>query len=211
MALTRKFLSALGIESDKIDEIITAHTETVDALKHERDTYKADAEKLPGVQAELDGLKANAAKNDGKDPWKVKYDALKEDFDTFKKDQKKKETTAKKADAFRALLKECGVREKRIDAVLRVTDLDGIELDEDGKIKDAPKHKKDIETEWEDFIDTQAAKGVQTATPPSNKSSGTTMTRADVYKTDEHGRFVLDASQRQAALKQIIESEQKGV
>ena len=28
MALTRKFLSALGIESDKVDEIISAHTET---------------------------------------------------------------------------------------------------------------------------------------------------------------------------------------
>ena len=50
MALTRKFLKALGIEDEKVDEIISAHTETVDALKAERDGYKADAEKLPGVQ-----------------------------------------------------------------------------------------------------------------------------------------------------------------
>lgn len=34
MALTRKFLAAMGIEADKIDSIIDAHTETVDALKH---------------------------------------------------------------------------------------------------------------------------------------------------------------------------------
>ena len=44
MALTRKFLSALGIEEDKVDEIIKAHTETVDALKEQRDELKADAE-----------------------------------------------------------------------------------------------------------------------------------------------------------------------
>jgi hypothetical protein len=72
MALTRKFLSALGIDADKVDEIINAHTETVDALKNERDKYKADAEKLPEVQKELDGMKEEAAKNSGKNPFEVK-------------------------------------------------------------------------------------------------------------------------------------------
>ena len=37
MSLTRKFLSALGIEDDKVDEIISAHTDTVNALKEQRD------------------------------------------------------------------------------------------------------------------------------------------------------------------------------
>ena len=50
----------MGIEADKIDEIISAHTDTVNALKEQRDTYKADAEKLPAVQKELDDLKAAA-------------------------------------------------------------------------------------------------------------------------------------------------------
>ena len=44
MALTRKFLSAMGIEQDKVDEIINAHVEVTDALKEERDRYKADAD-----------------------------------------------------------------------------------------------------------------------------------------------------------------------
>ena len=43
MALTRKMLKAMGIEDEKIDQIIEAHTETVDALKVERDQYKEDA------------------------------------------------------------------------------------------------------------------------------------------------------------------------
>lgn len=198
MALTRKFLSALGIEQDKIDEIITAHTETVDALKHERDTYKADAEKLPGVQAELDGLKANAAKDGGKDPWKVKYDALKEEFTDFKKDIEAKETTAKKSDALRALLKEVGIREKRIDAVLRVSDLDSIELDENGAIVDAGKLKKSIAEEWEDFIDTTEQKGVQTVNPPTGKGKGKTMSKDEIMA-------IRDPVQRQNAIAENLD------
>jgi hypothetical protein len=53
MALTRKFLKAMGIEEEKIEQIIDAHTETVNALKEERDNFKADAEKLPNVQKQL--------------------------------------------------------------------------------------------------------------------------------------------------------------
>ena len=58
MALTRKYLKALGIEDEKIEQIIEAHTETVDGLKNERDGFKASADKLAEVQKELDGLKA---------------------------------------------------------------------------------------------------------------------------------------------------------
>ena len=99
MALTRKFLSALGIEADKVDEIINAHTETVDALKEQRDSYKADAEKLTAVQTELDKLKEEAAKNGG-DSYEVKYNALKEDFEKFKQDAANKETARQVREAY---------------------------------------------------------------------------------------------------------------
>lgn len=209
MALTRKFLSALGIEADKVDEIIQAHTDTVDALKNERDKYKADAEKLPGVQAELESAKKAAEEKDGKSPWKVKYDALKEDFDKYKADQTAKETKAAKSDAYRALLKEAGISEKRLEAVLKVSDVDSVELDKDGKVKGADKLMESVKAEWSDFITTNKTKGANTATPPTN-NGGSVKTRDDIYKTDERGRFVLDASQRQAALAQIIANEQKG-
>ena len=39
MSLTRKFLSAMGIEEDKIEQIIDAHTDTVNALKEARDGF----------------------------------------------------------------------------------------------------------------------------------------------------------------------------
>ena len=37
MALTRKFLKSLGLDEDKVDSIIEAHTESTDALKKQRD------------------------------------------------------------------------------------------------------------------------------------------------------------------------------
>lgn len=58
MSITRKFLKAMGIEDDKIEQIIDAHTETVDGLKADVDKYREDALKLPDVQKELNDLKA---------------------------------------------------------------------------------------------------------------------------------------------------------
>ena len=176
MALTRKFLSALGIEADKVDEIITAHTETVNALKEQRDSYKEDAEKLADVQKELKDankeLEDLKKEQSGDDKWKVKYDALKEDFDSYKNEQTEKETKAQKESALTAMLKEIGVAEKRIPAVLKVTDLAGIELD-DGNIKEADNLKESLKTEWADFIVKEDKQGAKTPTPPSGTGGNT--------------------------------------
>ena len=85
MALTRKFLTALGIESDKVDEIINAHTETVDALKEQRDTYKADAEKLGQITKERDELKKALAEADTGEDYKAELEKVKGEFDSYKK------------------------------------------------------------------------------------------------------------------------------
>jgi hypothetical protein len=191
MALTRKFLSALGIEDDKVDEIIGAHTETVNALKEQRDSYKADAEKLPTVQKELDDMKAAAEKN-GKDAYKVKYDALKEDFDKFKADLKEKEKHARKEDAYRALLEEVGISEKRIKSVLKVSDVDSVEFDDDGKVKDADALKKSISEEWADFIVQKETTGARTATPPAGSGK--------VYKSKDEIMAIKDTQERQKAI-----------
>lgn len=192
MALTRKFLSALGIEADKIDEIINAHTETVDGLKDELAKAKEAAAKLPDVQKELNDMKA-AAEKDGKDPFKVKYEAIKEDFENYKKEVTAKETKAAKTDAYRDLLKKAGVAGKRIDAVLKVSDVDGIKLDKDGKAEDENKLLEAIKTEWADFITTETVKGAQTATPPAS-------TGRKSYKTKEEIYAIKDAGERQQAI-----------
>lgn len=198
MALTRRALKAMGIEDEKIDEIITMHTETVDGLKADVAKYKADAEALPDIQKQLE--KAQADLEAGKkDSYKVKYDALKEEFEGYKSEQTKKETRSAKEKAYRELLKQAGVSEKRLDSVLRVSDVDGMELDDKGAIKDADKLTESIKSEWADFIQTTTTQGAQTAVPPAN-NGGNAMTKADIYKKDEHGRYVMSASERQKAL-----------
>lgn len=190
MALTRKFLSALGIDADKIDEIIDAHAETVNALKEQRDQYKKDAEALPGVQKELDDLKAAGSNSDG---FEEKYNSLKTEYDNYKQEQETKEARAKKETAYKALLREAGVSEKRIDAVLKVSDVDGVELDDSGKVKDASKLTESIKKEWSDFIVTEGTKGADTSTPPA-QGGGTT------FKTKEEIMAIKDGTERRKAI-----------
>lgn len=169
MALTRKMLKAMGIDDDKIDQIIEAHSETVDALKEQRDQYKADAEKLPGVQNQLDS--ANAKIADGnKDSWRVKYDAVKEEFEAYKTSQNEKEMRFAKENAYRDLLRAAGVSEKRIPAVLRVSDIDSVEL-ADGKIKDSDAIVESIKSEWADFIPVTTEIGADISNPPENNAT----------------------------------------
>lgn len=185
MSLTRKFLQALGIESDKVDEIITAHRDTVDALKDERDRYKADAEQLAVVQGERDGYKEKAERYEA-EGWESKYNDMKaakekaeKEFSDFKADTQAKETKANKKSAYRALLKDVGVTEKRLDAVMKVTDFDGIELDENGTLKNADELKKNAKNEWADFIGTKLEKGAETPKPPEN-NGGSDMTKEQI-------------------------------
>ena len=148
MAFTRKFLSAMGIEADKVDEIINAHIEVVDGLKEERDNFKKDAEKLADVEKELNKAKEKIAKNgDGETVAKEDYDKLKKEYDDYKADITAKNTRAEKENAFRELLKSVGVSEKRFNAIIKVSDIDGLELDKDGKIKDADERTNNIKTE----------------------------------------------------------------
>ena len=180
MALTRRMLKAMGISDEQVDEIIAAHSETVDALKEQRDQYKADAEKLPEVQKQLDKAKTDLEAT-GKDAYKVKYEALKEEYEGYKNEQTAKETRSAKERAYRELLKAAGITEKRIDSVVRVSDLDSVELDDKGAIKDADKLTESIKTEWADFIPTATTQGAQTATPPTTTTQKT-YTIADIRK-----------------------------
>ena len=194
MSLTRKMLKAMGIEEEKIDQIIEAHSETVDSLKADRDSYKEDAEKLKDVQKELDDLKAK-----GDDGWKEKHDKLKDEFDTYKKDVEAKETHNKKVEAYKAILKDANLSEKGIEKAVKYAEWDKIELEADGKVKGASDHIKAVKEEWAEYVTTTTTTGAKTSTPPAN-TGGAKLTKAEIYAKDEHGRYKLSASERQKAL-----------
>ena len=194
MSLTRKMLKAMGIEEEKIDQIIEAHSETVDSLKADRDSYKEDAEKLKDVQKELDDLKAK-----GDDGWKEKHDRLKEEFDQYKNDVQEKETKAAKEAAYRAILKDANLSEKGVEKAIKYADWDKIELEADGKLKGASDHIKAVRDEWAEYVTTTTTTGAKTSTPPVN-NGGAKMTKAEIYAKDEHGRYKLSTAERQKAL-----------
>lgn len=165
MALSRKMLKAMGIEEEKIEQIIEEHAETVNALKQQRDQYKVDADKLPGVQKELDEYK-EAAEKDGENPYKAKYEETQQKFDDYKAEVTARETKAKKTAAYRKLLKDAKVSEKRLDSILKLSPIDDIEIDDKGEIKDAADVKKKIEEEWSDFIVKEETRGAENQNPP---------------------------------------------
>ena len=126
MALTRKMLKAMGIEEEKIDQIIDAHAETVDGLKADIEKYKGDAEKLPTVQRELDDLKAK-----GDDGWKEKHDNVKKEFDSYKSGIEAKETKAAKEKAVRAYFEGKNIEGANLNLAMRScgAEIEALELD----------------------------------------------------------------------------------
>lgn len=195
MALTRRALKAMGIEDEKIDEIITMHTETVDGLKADVEKYKADAEVLPKVQRELDTLKAA-----GDGGLKDKYDKVKKEFDDYKAEVSAKETKAAKEKAVRAYYESKGITGKSLDIAIRGSseEINALEMDGD-KIKDASALDELVKGTFSGLVSTTTVRGADTATPPGNIGGGS-MTKADIYKKDDHGRYVMSAAERQKAL-----------
>lgn len=187
MALTRKYLSTLGIEADKIDQIIEAHTETVDALKKERDGYKADAEKLPDVQKELDSLKAGG-------DYKARYEKEHKDFEDYKASVTAKETRTAKEAAVRAYYTGKGITGNNLEIAMRgsAAEIDAAELDGD-KIKDFKAFDELIGGTFKGLVGKTETRGTNTATPPANNGGGGTMTKAEIMA-------IKDTAQRQAAI-----------
>ncbi len=193
MALTRKSLKAMGLTDEQVESIIEMHTETIDGLKADVSKYKTDAEKLADVQKELNELKSK-----GDDGYKEKYEKEHKAFEDFKTEQTNKENRAAKEKAYRELLVATGISEKRVDSILKVSDLEKVEL-EDGKIKGADELTNNIKTEWADFIVSTQIEGAKTYNPPANMD-GKPLTKADLYKKDERGRYVMSTAERQKAL-----------
>lgn len=208
MALTnanvKEILSKAGVDSehmkDAVNEIIEGHTTSIEALREERDSYKEKAQKADDLEKQLDKAQKDlkdATSEESENKYKAKYEMLKEEFKEYKKDIEAKATKETKAKAYRDILKEAGISDKRIEAVLKVSNVDSIELDAEGKVKDKDELIKGIKEEWSDFIQTADVKGADTQTPPAN-TGGNTMTKADIMK-------IKDTSERQKMIKENIE------
>lgn len=166
LALTRKLLEGMGIEDKQIETIIEAHSETVTALKAERDKAREEAKAVPDLQRQLEESK-EAAK--GGNDWQAKYDEEHKAFEAYKAGIESDRKAAELAGAYRKqVLGEAGIADKYLDDVMGVTKLDGIELDDDGKVKDADKLREAAKKKWASFVVKKRIENDDPANPPAN-------------------------------------------
>ena len=169
--LSRKFLSGLGVEEEKIDLIIERHQEVMTEIKDEKDKYKKEAEGKEEIQKELDELKAKQSDDDPSELAKVQKQLSDKtaEFDKFKAEVEAKETKAKKETAYRKLLKEAGISDKRIDIVVKASpsEIEAIDFDKDGNVKDSDKITAGVKETWAEFVVKQGEKGADVSNPPA--------------------------------------------
>ena len=150
--LTRKMLKAMGIEEEKIDQIIEAHGETVDGLKSQLAEAQKKAGELDAVAKERDELKAGAN-------FKDKYEAEKKAFEEYKAGITAKETRAAKEKAVRAYLESKSITGGNLDIAMRglSAEIDAADLDGE-KIKDTKPLDTLIEGTYKGLIVTTGRK-----------------------------------------------------
>lgn len=181
MALTKtqlkEILSAAGVSAENVDaaveKIMDGHVTSINALREERDgfkaeanAYKADADKLKDVQKELDSLKAK-----GDPDWQKKYEDEHGAFEAYKIAVAGEKEKDEKISLYRSLLTECNVGKNQIDAVIRVTDIDKLAI-KDGKLDNVEQLKAGIEKDWAAFIMKGGKRGVNVDNPPENVGGG---------------------------------------
>ena len=162
MSLTRKLLKGMGLTDEQVDTIIEAHTDTVDGLKEQVKTYKADAEKLPNVQKELDDLKAA-----GDGGWEEKAKDFEKKYNDLVAENKNKETKAAKESAAKAFFESKGITGNSLEIAMRGSsaEIAAIELDGE-KIKDSSALDALVNGTFKALVSTTTTKGANIPNPP---------------------------------------------
>jgi hypothetical protein len=186
MALTRKLLKGMGLTDEQVDTIIEAHTDTVDGLKADVTRYKDDAEKLPGVQKQLDDLKAA-----GDGGYKEKYEKEHSAFEAFKTDITAKESKAAKEKAVRAYFESKNITGANLDLAMRGCgeEMSALELDGE-KIKDTKSLDALVDGTYKSLVSKPA---VRLDMGARLNEGGKPMTKDEIMK-------ITDRTERRAAI-----------
>ena len=182
MALERKTLRE--ILEDETTDTSGKLKKILDVLHKETDTLQNQLDEKDAALAKAE--KERDAANGGKE-------AAEKALTDYKAQQTQKDTHAAKEAKFRELLKSAGVLDKYADRVVRLSgeDIDKLELDDKGNVKDAKKHADSLKADWSDFVGTTTTTGAKVDTPPTN--TGSKMTKEQIIN-------IKDASERQAAI-----------
>ena len=183
MALTnaqvREILSAAGVDSehmrDAVKAIIDGHTASIEALREDVATYKAEAEKLQGVQKELNDLKADIT---SKYITKEAHQAVVNEYENYKADVSAKAEQAKVEKAVKAYYEGKNITGKALEIAMRgsTAEIKAAKLDAEGKLtEDSTKALDSLVTgTFSGLVSQTTIRGAQIATPPENGGAAAT-------------------------------------
>lgn len=190
MALSRSYLKALGLTEEQVNSIVEAHTETISGLKDELKTEREKANRLGEVEKELNDLKtANAGKPNYEELYNADHTAL----ENLRSEITAKEARAAKEAAIGAFFEKNNIvgKQKKIAMMAIKGDIDGYEVDEDGKLKDTKPLETLIKEDFAGLVSTTRTEGAGIAEPPANIGK--------TEKTKEEIMEIKDTQKRQKA------------
>lgn len=168
------------------NRLVALHLGVVDPLKDDLTKYKADAEKLPGVQKELDDLKAA-----GDGGYKEKYEKEHSAFEAFKTDITAKESKAAKEKAVRAYFESKNITGANLDLAMRGCGEEMAALELDGeKIKDTKSLDALVDGTYKGLVSKQT---VRLDTGARFNGGGKPMTKDEIMQ-------ITDRAERRAAI-----------
>lgn len=168
------------------NRLVALHLGVVDPLKDDLTKYKADAEKLPSVQKELDDLKAA-----GDGGYKEKYEKEHSAFEAFKTDITAKESKAAKEKAVRAYFESKNITGANLDLAMRGCGEEMAALELDGeKIKDTKSLDALVDGTYKGLVSKQT---VRVDTGARFNGGGKPMTKDEIMQ-------ITDRAERRAAI-----------
>lgn len=173
----------MGIEEEKIDQIIEMHSETVDGLKAQIAAAKEGKE--PAKESKAEPVKKAEKPEDSE-----AYKKLQAELDALKAEKVK----AAKEKAARAYFESKNITGKNLDIAIRGarSEIDALELDGD-KIKDAKALETLVAGDYSGLVVTTERTGTKTATPPASTGKPA--------KTKEEIMAIRDDSERWNAMR----------
>ena len=168
------------------NRLVALHLGVVDPLKDDLTKYKADAEKLPSVQKELDDLKAA-----GDGGYKEKYEKEHSDFEAYKSGVTAKESKAAKEKAVRAYFESKNITGANLDLAMRGCGEEMAALELDGeKIKDTKALDALVDGTYKGLV---AKASVRVDMGGRLNDGGKPMTKDEIMK-------ITDRAERRAAI-----------
>lgn len=186
MSLSRSMLKGMNLTEEQVDAIIEEHAAAKNNLKDRISKLEKEIEENGDYKSKYESLAESVKKDD----WKSKFDSVTAELKEFKEHVANEKRENVKRDAYKNLLKSSGICDKQLDAIIKVTDLANLEIDEEGKFKNESKLAENIKNEWSGFIVNSETSGINTETPPANKGS---MTKDEILN-------IKDTSKRQQAI-----------